>query len=279
MAGDEGSPLEAPAKAIRDAAKYLIAAFGAIGAVLVGGLSLSALPSGTHPLLAAVAVAVAVLSLALMIGLGVSVLTPEAITLGGLAEFERSGKRSWVVNRLKADEALFQGQPPDLDSFHQTYVQALRDRAQKQEEYLQGPDDSRRQASEVAAARAEFLNEAASQLLDTAVYYQLQDKFSPRRRTIMILLALVVVAAAGTFAWAAAGSTPSADQQRSPQAEVIWLDHLIATSGFRIERLQQEGENATNADAVDRIDRALALQRRAQRQEREALRDLSKEAS
>src|SRR4051794_13293883 len=109
----------APAtKAIRDAAKYLVAAFGTIGAVLVSGLSLTALPAGAHPFLAAVGVGVAVLALALLIGLAVSVLTPKAITLGELAKQEEAHVEPPVVSRLKADEGLFAGQGTDLRALH-----------------------------------------------------------------------------------------------------------------------------------------------------------------
>ncbi|HEY4812698.1 MAG TPA: pentapeptide repeat-containing protein [Solirubrobacteraceae bacterium] len=197
------APLTAPAQGIRDAAKYLIAAFGAIGAVLVANLSLTALPSGAHPLIAALAVGVAVLALAILVGMGVSVLTPKAVTLGKLAQEPNSP----VVKRLKDDEALFQGQGSDLVAFHKAYVEALTDRATAQDEYLKKVEPTTETKSRIADARVEFLDQAVSQVLEVAVFYQLQERFSVCRRTMMTALALIVVAAAGVFAWASAKPT------------------------------------------------------------------------
>ncbi len=280
MASDPANPLSAATQGIRDAAKYLIAAYGAIGTVLVAGLSLTALPSGAHPVLAALAVGVAVAALALLVGMGVSVLTPEAITLGGLAELEKQDRPgSSVVKRLKTDEALFGGHDSDLGAFHRTYVLALKDRAEKQEEFLREPNSTTKLARDVADSRARFLNEAVSQMLDVAVLYQLQDRFSPRRRGAMTLLALVVVLGAGVFASASAKpDAPSVGRQRqshSQSAERIWLEHLVATSGYRIERLKQEVEATSSVRVWNRIDRALDLQTQVQRRERDAIRGLA----
>lgn len=268
-------PLGAATRGIRDSAKYLIAAYGAIGAILVAGLSLSALPSGGHPVVAALAVGVAVLALGLLVGMGVSVLTPEAITLGGLAELERrDGLKSPVVRQLKADEALFGGHEPKLDTFHRAYVQALRDRAEKQEQFLRTPDTVTKLARDIADARAQFLSEAVSQMLETAVFYQLQERFSPRRRQGMLALALVVVLGTGVFAWASAEPSPREhprDPGRAQFNERIWLEHLVATSGYRIERLELEAENASSRGVRNRVDRALALQIQVQARERDAI--------
>jgi len=242
------SSVKQAAEGVRDAAKYLVAAFGAIGAVLVGGLSLTALPSGAHPLIAALAVGASVLALAVLIGLAVSVITPEAMTLGELAE----SKKPSIINQLKKDEALFVGQGTDLAAFHRKYVQALNERAARQEEYLEEPnDDVRKAATEAAAARASFLDEAAGHILETADLYGVLGRFSVGRRLLMTALALVVVAGAGVFAWASAKpatSTANSKEQAYSQ-ERIWLKHLIATSGYRIERLEEEREHALNAAA------------------------------
>jgi hypothetical protein len=282
MAGaDDSNPLKAASQGIRDAAKYLIAVFGAIGGVLVGGLSLTALPSGAHPFVAAIAVGVAVLALAFLVGLGLAIITPEAITLGGLAKIEREEPGSAVIARLKADDALFMGQGPDLDAFHKNYVDALGERASKQDTYLRTLTTEDETASKVASARAEFLTEAVTRVLQVAVFYQLQTRFSPLRRALMIALALVVVAAAGVFAWASHKPASSKnDASATPYSqERVWLEHLIATSGFRIERLQRESEIGSSVAAVRRAGRALTLQTRVQRHERDALHALIAEGA
>jgi hypothetical protein len=264
----------APAtKAIRDAAKYLVAAFGAIGAVLVSGLSLTALPAGAHPFLAAVGVGVAVLALALLIGLAVSVLTPKAITLGELARQEEAGIEPPVIGRLKADEGLFAGQGTDLRALHTKYVLTQKDRVEANEKYLRSPTEPNRTEMEAAGARAELVSEASGQVLEAAVLFQLEDRFSLRRRALMTLLALFVVAGAGIFAWAS--TAPPSDPSPHPRPELstqrIWLEHLVATSGFRIERLEREAETASTPTTRTRVRRALIRQRRVQRRQERAV--------
>jgi hypothetical protein len=280
---EEITPLKAATQGIRDAAKYLVAGFGAIGAVLVGGLSFTALPSGTHPVLAALAIAAAVLALAILIGLAVSVLTPEAVTLGQLANLEKKGLKSSVVERLKDDETLFVGQEANLETFHRAYAEALKARAVRQEAYLAHPDDAHKRATEVASARAEFLDEAAAHVLETANFFRVQERFSPYRRALMTVLALLVVAAAAVFAWASAAPASPPEPQKSGasqySSERIWLEHLVATSDYRIEKLDQEAENSSIPAVRMRVGSAEALQRRVQRRERNAIRDLAAESA
>jgi hypothetical protein len=277
MDSEASNPLSDAAKAIRDAAKYLVATFGAIGAVLVSGLSLTAMPSGASPVVAALGIAGAVLALALLIGLAISVLTPKAITLGGLAELEEAGSSDSVVERLKADEALFAGQKTNLKAFHADYVQALKDRVQANEEYLVDPDEAHRTTMEIASSRAQVLNEASGQFLETAVLFQLEERFSLRRRALMTALALCVVAGAGVFAWASTSPSPDPEPQQAqePSTERIWLEHLLATSGFRIERLEREAENASKPSAQRRVGRALALQRGVNRRQERVIEQLA----
>jgi hypothetical protein len=272
---EETSPVKPAAEGVRDAAKYLVAAFGAIGAVLVGGLSLTALPSGAHPLIAALAVGAAVLALAVLIGLAVSVITPEAVTLGELAK----SKKSSIVNQLKKDEALFVGQGTDLVAFHRKYVQALNERTARQVEYLEDPDDDvRKAATEAAAALASLLDEAAGHILEAANLYGTLGRFSAGRRLAMTALAMVVVAGAGVFAWASAKPAESPTTQTYSR-ESIWLEHLIATSGYRIERLEEELEHASNRAARRRVVRTIALQNSVRRQVQSAIREMAGEAA
>lgn len=263
MSDETASPLAPASKAIRDAAKYLVAAFGAIGAVLVSGLSLTALPTGAHPVLAAFGIAVAVLALALLIGLAVSVIAPKSITMGELADCERTGSDSVTISRLKADEGLFAGQGTDLKAFHTKYVQALKDRIDKYEAYVEDPTEDNETAMEVASARAELATQASSQILETALFFQLEERFSPARRVLMTILALVVVASAGLFAWASTASSEP-DPMQPPSTQRLWLEHLAATSDFRIERLEQEAERTPTPIAQIRIGKALARQEQVQ---------------
>jgi hypothetical protein len=274
MSEETASSLSTAAKTIRDAAKYLVATFGAVGAVLVSGLSLTALPAGAHPVLAAVGVAIAVLALALLIGLAIAVLTPKAITLGELAESERTGSNSSTISRLKADKGLFVGQETNLQTFHAKYVEALKGRVEAYEKYVGNPTEPNRTEMEAASSRAEIVSEASGQILETAVLFQLEERFSLRRRALMTVLALCVVAGAGLFAWASTSSSePEAGQELPTQQ--IWLEHLAATSGFRIERLEREAENATSPAAQLRIGKALTQQSQVHRKQELAIEKLA----
>jgi|SRR5215203_382426 len=272
MDSEPTNSLSVATKAIRDAAKYLVATFGAIGAVLVSGLSLTALPEGAHPVLAAVGIGGAVLALALLVGLAVSVLTPKAVTLGELVKIERKKPTASLIRRLKADEGLFAGHGTDLSALHTKYVAAMKERVEANERYLRDPTEPNRTEMEAATARAEVVSEASGQLLEAAVLFQLEERFSPFRRFLMTVLALCVVAGAGLFAWASTSSSsdPAPQSQQEQSVQRIWLGHLVATSGFRIERLEEEAERASSATARRRIGEALARQRRVHRQQERA---------
>jgi hypothetical protein len=65
--------------------------------------------------------------------------------------------------------------------------------------------------------------------------------------------------------------------QASPErvSEEIWLQHLIATSDYRIDRLEEEREHAPNEDVRERVERNLADQRKAQEGQRAYLAGLT----
>jgi lysozyme family protein len=253
-------PLSGPAASIRDAAKYLVAAFGAVGALLVANLSLSALPNGAHPWLAALAIAVAVVALAVLIGMVVSVLTPHDATLGTLAELQKRRPNDRVIQRLRGDPTLFQGQPANLVELRDTYAKALDARARAQMSYLASPTTAREQRSKIADARVQFLDQAVGQVLGIAVFYQLQERFSPMRRLVMTALALVVVAAAAGYAWAVAKPDPAPAAKPTPSAVVA--DYFAANlAAFRGPGTLHAGVGAHPLCLVRYYDRARARTR------------------
>lgn len=69
----------------------------------------------------------------------------------------------------------------------------------------------------------------------------------------------------------AAETSPPPLESRHYASERTWLEHLIATSSYRTDRLQGEKEHALSDAARLRVDKHLRLQRRTQRRQREAL--------
>jgi Nitrate reductase gamma subunit len=64
---------------------------------------------------------------------------------------------------------------------------------------------------------------------------------------------------------------PQREETRRYASQITWLEHLIATSGYRVDRLQDEKEHATGEAARLRIDKHLRLQRRTQQRQYEAI--------
>ncbi|MGA9283970.1 MAG: hypothetical protein WBV85_00850 [Solirubrobacteraceae bacterium] len=216
--GASGSSLGEAAQRIRDAAKYLVAAFGAVGAVLVAGLSLTALPSGEHPVLAAIAVFVAVVAIAFAIALVIQVLVPNQMTLSQLAKFVEDHPNDGLASFIGSNEELFGGQGTNLVDFRDQYVKALKTRADAFDEYLKAPEDlAKEAASEIASARTQFMDQAMGQLLEVAVFYQLKSRFS-RAFPKIGAAALLVVVCAAAYAWAS--SKPASPSPPSPAPSV-----------------------------------------------------------
>src|SRR3979411_2280898 len=106
---DAGSGLADAGHRTREAAKYLVAVFGAVGAVLISGLSLTALPSGRHPVLAALAVLVAVIAITFAIDRVISVILPGRVTLSDLARLQSEHPNDELITYLGANPELFGG--------------------------------------------------------------------------------------------------------------------------------------------------------------------------
>jgi hypothetical protein len=281
------SELGKSAQGIRDAAKYLTAAFGATGAVLLANLSLSTLSAGAHPHIAACAVAMAVLALAALIGMTVSVLTPKQMTLGKLVRLEGKNPDHPLIAELKADPELFQGRDPGFQALSTAYIEALKKRIAAQDAYLASVGSTRdaratsgvtkqptkveaasasasagakppatvkttggdtvetdplEVESKVAEARVQFLGQTVTGLIDVAVFYQLRERFSFLRRIAMTVLALIVVGAAGVYAWAS--SNPASAKPYLRNAVLINADLM----GVNLERADLRGAVLAGAD-------------------------------
>jgi hypothetical protein len=249
QAGASGSSLGEAAQRIRDAAKYLIATFGAVGAVLVSGLSLTALPSGRHPILAAIAVFLAVLAIAAAIALVIQVMVPTQMTLSQLAKFTEDHPHDELAQFIGSNEELFGGQGTDVAEFRDRYVQALNTRAAAFEAYLDAPEDSAKEAaSDIASARTQFMDQAMGQLLEVAVFFQLKRRFS-RAFPKIAGAALLVVVCAAAYAWAS--SKPASPSPPQPAQQVKFVKQADCGAYYlELDRLADDDRPSDRSPAT-----------------------------
>jgi hypothetical protein len=207
----------------RDAAKYLIAAFGAVGAVLVSGLSLTALPSGRHPVIAAIAVLVATFAIGVAINLVIRVVMPYRVTLSELAKLQQEHPDDELIVYLNANRELFGGLGSDLVASRDRYLAAVDARAGTYDRYIAAlnakPRDPNvvaetQNASEVASAEVEFLAPLVVGLVQDAWSFRVQERFARVRRWIGAA-ALIVVAAAAVYAWASTAPAKAEDEDKT----------------------------------------------------------------
>lgn len=240
----------------RLAAKWLIASFAAVGAILVGGISLSSIGElGGFALgAAAIAFAVAVAGVITAITLVADVLTPSPTTLKDLAEREHrlnenreeDGTRQGedpLIEYLEADPSFLQGIAGNADAeeslirARSNYEQAVSDRYVKAEavwgleaavadlEEADAAEERRlKQATaklDVVIARVGAMHETVRRLERITAAQQTVQKLRALQPKLTGLAALVALSA-GVFAYAV-GSVGSQDQTHRPVLEDVDL--------------------------------------------------------
>jgi hypothetical protein len=208
----------AAAKESREAAKWLVAGFGAIGAALVAGTQLSSIGTIQDPARLFVAIAAVSVGLgAAAAGAGITmwVLLPGYTSLSDVANEERAGRRrtnfAYYGDVLTKSPDVGEGYaravagPGGLLDQFQT---ALDLRASRYQEYLEtfttdAQDRSaKRRVFRVANVRAKELGRVALNVVTVAGYRRVNRGARPWVVAI-VLLALVIGASLAVFAWAA----------------------------------------------------------------------------
>ncbi len=221
--GSGGSSGGIAGQETRDAAKYLIAAFGAVGAVLVSGLSLTALPYGRHPVIAAIAVLVATFAIGVAINLVIRVVMPYHVTLSELAKLQQEHPDDKLIVYLNANRELFDGLGSDLVASRDRYLAGVDARAETYDRYIAAlkaqPQDPNavaetKTASEAASAQIEFLAPLMARLVQDAWSFRVQERFARVRRWIGAA-ALIVVGAAAVYAWASTAPAKAEDKGKT----------------------------------------------------------------
>jgi hypothetical protein len=213
----------------RAAAKWLMAAFAAVGAILVGGIGLNALGSldGERLTVAIVGAIVAGLGVIVAVSLTTDVLTPDPVTIAGLARLASSADPSpdelRLLEYIESDPSLLQGiidrdaLKPDqqlLVEANLAYGAAVDDRFRTADEYWRtaaqlGADDpttkTARQVADIASNKASTMHDTVKRLERIATGQQTVIAF----RSIRAVLAVVAVfIALGIGAFAAASNPP-----------------------------------------------------------------------
>jgi hypothetical protein len=210
----------------RAAAKWLIAAFAAVGAVLVSGVGLSSFAglSGGRLALGSIAFLAGTASVIAAVSIVGDVLTPEPVTLRELARrqsWRNEGDpldRDWLIEYLEADPSFFQGitaEAPEEETLIAAcgaYEEALNARYGTAETYWRAEEEGARytdlrtaeKAMKVADTRSQTIHLTVRRLEQIAAAQQTVLAFRDKRGALA-LLAASVAASIGVFA-AVAGS-------------------------------------------------------------------------
>ena len=212
--------------ALRSVAKWLVAAFAGVGALLVAGLSISGIgqltPSSWRLYAAGGSAAIALAAVGFMIREASSVLTHEWLTLASLSDpgaLVRLQATDWQSAQLSDIDDLLKISQHELFGYAAESVPRLHVRLQEADERLRKARPGSRRALR-AAGDAAALRRAAR---TTAQYanYRYTLKLFQRMRARLGWAALITAISIGVFAYAA--NPPKA--AAPARTEVILIHH------------------------------------------------------
>ena len=208
MAGEEkkdeqpaASPLGKAADRVRESAKWLIASFAAVGALLIAGLQIADIGalSGGRLAGAIVGIILGVLGVVVAIAAASSVVTKSFVTLKGLAEQTNTTKEP--LKSIEGDKVMLGGLD-SVSALKNTYEAAATARLQALKTYYESPTDDNKLKAETASNWAKALDRIESNVLDRASFIVVKEQYGLARWGILIGAALSAIGIA-TFAYAA----------------------------------------------------------------------------
>jgi hypothetical protein len=245
MAQDAPPPSEAVAKGVdrvREAAKWLIGAFAAIGGVLIAGSQLSSLGGleGGRLLLAVLAAVLALVGLALAIWLVFDIMLPSQATLHDLVEAERRGDQG--LGTIARDHPeLLQGYSKKVAGLQSSYRAALIQRRRALEGNYQTPPTVSDDEVLRANNRVTSIGYAVDAVLSVAVYLALDRKLrSQSRKWLLFAAALGTAVAIIGFVFAA--NPPQDDEAGGDTTAGLQLD------GALLPNASLAGQDLSNAN-------------------------------
>jgi hypothetical protein len=212
--------------ALRSVAKWLVAAFAGVGALLVAGLSISGLgqlaASSWRLYVAGGSAAIALAAVGFMIREASTVLTHEWLTLASLSDpgaKVRLQATGWRSAQLSDIDDLLEISQHELFGYAAESVPRLHIRLQEADERLRRARPGSRRALQAARDAAELRKAART----TAQYanYRYTLKLFQRMRARLGWAALITAASIGVFAYAANPPRATAPAR----TEVVLIHH------------------------------------------------------
>lgn len=192
----------------RSTAKWIIAAFAAVGASLIAGLQITGLGKleGQDLALAVAGLAVALSAVITAIVLVGRVLTPPLVLLDEVKE--------QVGDLVEADRTLLKGQAGDLPTLLRRYETAYDDYVRLWTEAEKHPEDNdKRELAEAVGNELDGLEDAVNWLRSLALSQKVRKAFTGMLGPLIIIVAF---AAAGVAAFAYASNRPEAKAESTP---------------------------------------------------------------
>lgn len=224
-ASAEGEVLDRAADRLRDSAKWLVAAFGAVAAIIFAGLTvadLGALDGDTPGYRLAIALVGATAAIGgIVAALGVAMRLAGASTTS-LDDLTRSPR--WWDSALRDTQAELRHDPSlavwsgELTKFRADYKQAFREYVAQARAYADDPGGAPDPAElKKAFFRLDVMAALTQRLLGTMGFLRLQRSFVRARVVIAVFM---VVAAAGAVAFGWATSSVPAEPPTLPSRPV-----------------------------------------------------------
>jgi hypothetical protein len=200
------SPLSKAADRIRESAKWLIASFAAVGAILIAGLQIADIGglTGSRLAWAIVGIILGVAGVVFAIAAASSVVTKSFVTLKALAD---QSKDQEPRKSLDGDRVLLGGYE-SVSDLHDAYASAMAARVHALEVHYAKPTVVTKDTADRTRDWANVLDRIQKPVLDRASFLTLANSYKKARYGILCGAGLTAFGIA-TFAWAANPPEPS----------------------------------------------------------------------
>jgi hypothetical protein len=234
---------------LRTTARWLIGAFGALGAALIAGVQLKNLTGvSSTPLEESIAsLAVGVFGVAIAIWSTSNVLLPIAASSGAL---EHTGEFEPLRRAVGADQSMLRGLAPNLSALVAAIPTSLAAAQDAYNEMAASPNDQGlRDAYAKAEDERQQVESAVSELTAFGLFLAVRERFVVARRVMFLGAALATAGAVGFVHFAQATSPRPALKKPAPH-HIVTLRLVAATiacsgASNRLDRRATVGHHTT----------------------------------